>query len=105
MSTDHDIWSRQLVGGLDGLPLTSVPVVPLPDDHPDVEFDTDMAALTRMERRLWIAARNEDGDPKPAIPEDELLCDFIPGADAELHLAVDMAAFELVADDIAKWVA
>ena len=100
MSTTHDIWARQLPSGLDGLPLTRVSPVPLPDDHPDVEFDRDMAALARMERQLWIAARNEDGDPRPAVPEDDLLCDFIPGADIELFLAVDMKAFGLIAEDI-----
>lgn len=103
MSTTDHSGPRMLVSGLDGLPLTRVNPVPLPDDHPDVEFDTDMAALARMERQLWIAARNQDGDPKPAVPDEDLLCDYIPGADAELFLTVDMAAFGLIGDDIATW--
>lgn len=55
---------------------------PLPND----EFATDMAALARMERRLWIAARNTDGEPKPAIPELDLMCDFIAGCDSLIAL-------------------
>lgn len=82
------------------LPFIQLPPVPLPDDHPDVEFQRDIAALARMERRLWSAARNIDGDPKPAIPDLDLLCDFIPGCEIELELKDDMKAFAKIGDDI-----
>jgi hypothetical protein len=103
MSTTHDIWARQLPSGLDGLPLTSVPIVPLPDDHPDVEFERDMAALARMERQMWIAAKNKDGDPKPAIPDLDLLCDYIPGCDTEHALRDDLKESREIEDAIERW--
>jgi hypothetical protein len=97
MTTDFS--HRQLVSGLDGLPLTSVPKVPLPDDHPDHDtFTADMAAIARAARWLWIHALH--GHPKPAMPDDDLLCDFIPGCEVELFLKVDMATFDLIPHDI-----
>lgn len=106
MSTAHDNQPLAIVSDLDGLPTIRVPVQPLPPDHPDLdaegrEFATDMAVMARAGRKLLAAART--GERKPPMPDDDLLCDLLPGCDAELHMAVDMAAFELLADDIAAW--
>lgn len=67
-----------IVSGLDGLPLVSVPVVPLPNGHPDRDpYCADMREIARLGRQLWIEAvwwrRNGDPDaPKPEVTDDEL---------------------------------
>lgn len=99
-----------------GLPLTRVYQVPLPEDHPDLtnqrlrrqdaevaEFTKGKAELVALEKQLWKDMRNGH---RPEIPDlvDEVWEDM-SGSDVLTHLAIDMATFELLADDIRAWVA
>lgn len=84
------------------LPMIRVKPVPLPEGHPDLDtFDADMAAIAKASR--WLMARALWGEPKPE--EHAELFDAHELGILEIRLALGLAEFDLIADDIAKWVA
>ena len=107
-------YQRALPSGLDGLPLKSVRPVPLPEGHPDTlpvdpderEFDRDLALMARAGRWMFARALWGDDDMKMAVArrvEDDELHTYnnTPGIEVVLHLVIDLAAFDLLGEDIA----
>lgn len=88
------------------LPMIQHLPIPTPEDHPDLDtFDADMAAIARLGRQLWSKARGSEFIElcEPSI-YDQMITERGPfEADPHLHLAIDAAAFDYIADDIAAW--
>jgi hypothetical protein len=78
----------------------STPTITQPDQ---AEFDRDMAAMARAERWLFGRALWGEEGQRPTMPDDDLLCDFIPGCEVELFLVTDDKVTELIGDDLAEW--
>lgn len=78
----------------------SAPTITQPDQ---AEFDRDMATLARMERWLWGHALWGKEGQRPKMPDDDLLCDFIPGCEVELFLVTDDKVTELIEADLTEW--